>query len=69
MELINPEWFRELLKARGQTPASFARTVGVTPATLHRLCNGTRRASPALAYRIAVELEVGWTSLFKVAAA
>lgn len=68
MELLNPDRFRELLTNAGYTPAAFARVVGVTPATVHRLMAGTRRASPALALRIAQILDTSMTALFKVAA-
>lgn len=68
MELLNPDRFREMLSVAGYTPAAFARVVGVTPATVHRIIAGTRRASPALALRIAQILDVSMTALFRVAA-
>jgi plasmid maintenance system antidote protein VapI len=68
VELLNPARFGELLDVEGYTPAAFARVVGVTPATIHRIMAGTRRASPALALRIAQILDVSMTALFKVAA-
>lgn len=68
VELLSPNWFRALLDERGYTPASFARAVGVTPATVHRLLAGTRRASPGLANRIAIALDHNLTALFRVAA-
>lgn len=68
MELLSPNRFRALLDERGYTPASFARAIGVTPATVHRLIAGTRRASPTLANRIAVTLDHSLTGLFRVAA-
>lgn len=68
MELLNPAWFRTLLMERGYTPAAFALAIGVTPATIHRLMAGTRRASPALASRIALTLDYSMSALFKVAA-
>lgn len=68
MELMSSEWFRALLADRGFTPASFARAIDVTPATVHRIMAGTRRASPALANRIAVALDHSLTALFRVAA-
>lgn len=68
MELLSPAWFRSLLAERGYTPAAFARLIGVTPATMHRLLAGTRRVSPALASRIAIALDSSLTAIFKVAA-
>jgi plasmid maintenance system antidote protein VapI len=68
VELRNPSWFRYLLEERGYTPASFALSIGVTPATIHRILAGTRNASPALAARIALALDQGMTVLFQVAA-
>jgi plasmid maintenance system antidote protein VapI len=68
VELTNPTWFRTLLQERGYTPAAFAISIGVTPATIHRLMAGTRRVSPALAARIAQTLDHSLTALFKVAA-
>lgn len=67
VELLNPEWFVGLISDRGYTPAGFARLIGVTPATIHRLIRGTRKASPSLAVRIAVALDASMTSLFRVA--
>lgn len=66
MELRNPEYFRQLISQRGYSPASFARSVGITPATINRLMAGTRRASPTMAGRIALALDVGITTLFAV---
>lgn len=67
MELRNPAWFRYLLDERGYSPASFALSIGVTPATIHRILAGTRNASPALAARISVALDQSMTVLFRVA--
>lgn len=69
MELRNPDWFRYLLEERGYSAATFALSIGVTPATIHRILAGTRNASPALAARISTALDQGMTILFRVAPA
>ena len=66
MELRNPAYLRRLIADRGYTPASFARSIGTTPSTLNRILAGTRRASPAMAGRIALALDVGVTVVFAV---
>jgi plasmid maintenance system antidote protein VapI len=67
MELRNIELFKSLLEDRGYTGTSFALSIGVTPPTINRLINGTRRASPALAVRIAIALDRSMSDLFRVA--
>jgi plasmid maintenance system antidote protein VapI len=66
MELTSPTWFRFLLDERDLTPAAFAKSIGVTPATIHRLLRRTRTASPALAQRIATALDLEVSALFRV---
>lgn len=66
MTLRSPKWFCALLIERGQNPSSFARAIGVTPATVHRLIAGTRKASPSLAARVAQALDESVTVLFQV---
>lgn len=65
MFVDTPDIFRVMVKKRGFTGASLARSVGCSPAMISYLIHGERTCTADLALRISEALEVPLESLFK----